>query len=563
MKRFGVITFVLCALVLLATACGGSAPTPQVVRETVIVEKEVQKEVTTVVEKEIVVTPTPGGIPQGGVVQIPLQTQPVSFNPVLALELSAATINNALFASLTSINPETYAVEPYLAESWENSDDLMSWTFHLKENARWHDGTPITAEDVRWTFERILDEEEAAVRRGVIAEDLERVEVVDDHTVRFILKNPNGLFPDLLSVGSLQPLPKHVLEGQKLADATEFNTTAPVGSGPFKMKQAVTGSHFELEAFEDFFLGRPHLDGLIFKIVPEVNVQVAQLKAGELDWIEIEPTNVGAVIDDPRFEVLTVASGRYYMMDWHLGDKYNLFHDPRVRQAMFHAVDRESILENVGLGMARLADTWIPPSIEWAVNPDIGYREYDPEKAKALLAEAGWSDTNGDGIIDKDGESFEFVLLVDKGNPTREQMGLILQQHFQEVGMSVEYVVAERGGRYLDETLGHSFMGRMASRPTTHPDNLRRFYTCGAGSNFADYCNPEVDELLNATLRTADRAEQRELYYQVQEIMLDDPPNLLVYYVLPIIAYNEKLQGVPRGEILYATDRAYQLYWAP
>lgn len=544
----------------------------RVVTETITEEGE-EVEVTRVITEEVVVTATPPGIPQGGVIEIPIQTQPLSLNPVLALELSAGTVNNMLFASLTAVDPETFEVVPYLATSWENSEDLMTWTFHLAENATWHDGMPITAEDVQWTFERILNPEEGAVRRSVVANDLESVEVIDEHTVQFNLINPNALFPDLLSVGSLEPLPKHILEGfALLVDATEFNTQMPIGSGPFKMVQAVTGSHFELEAFEEFFLGAPHLDGVVFKILPNVNAQLAQLKTGELDWIAIEPLNVGTVLADPNLELITTASGRYHMMEWHMGgplaDVYDpvyedLFFDPRVRLALTHAIDRQSILEHVGLGLGVLGDNLIPPAISWASNPDLEPRAYDPELALELLADAGWTDSDGDGILDKDGLPFHFTLLTDMGNPTREQIGLIFQQSFQAIGMDVEYVIAERGGRFNEEVQAHSAMARLTTRPTLHPDNLRRFYVTGGGSNFNNYSNATVDELLVAATQTADREEQRDLYYQADAALYEDPPIMLIYYPQELLAHNASLQNVPRGEILYSVKFAHEIYMQP
>lgn len=498
---------------------------------------------------------------QGGEATIALPAQPETLNPVLIGELSSSIVNGALFASLTAQNPETFDIEPYLAERWEAADDLLSWTFYLRQDALWHDGTPITADDVKFTFDRILDPEESAQGLADVSH-VSSVEVIDDHTVRFVLSQVDGQFPDRLALGSLQPLPKHIFENfDKLTDAVEINTQQPVGSGPFKFKSATTGSYIELEAFDEFFLGRPYLDRLLFSIVPDLNVRVARLRAGDIDWTDIEPVHVAALENDSNIEVIPVASSRYPLADFAFEGPYaELFEDPRVRIAMTHAVDQQAILDTVALGRGQLLDgLYIPDIFTWLPRPEITPYDYDPERAQALLAEAGWSDSDGDGIIDKDGKPFKFYILVDRGNVQREQIGLILQEAWQALGMDVDYVAGERTGQWIEETRARTFPVRLAEFPVPNVDWFRRIYH-SEGPNTRGYSNPEVDALIDQAIATSDREEQGRLYQQAQELMHQDPPVIPFFLRDQLVAVRTRLGGVPQGELKLATPYAHLVF---
>jgi len=500
-------------------------------------------------------------VPQGGSVTIALPAQPETLNPVLPGELSSSIVNGALFASLTAQHPETFEIVPYLADSWEANEDVTAWTFHLNPNAKWHDGTPITAEDVKFTFDRILDPEESAQGYPDV-NHVESVEVVDEHTVTFHLRQVDGLFPDRLALGALQPLPKHVFEQYaRLSDAVELNTRAPVGSGPFKIAEVQVGSYVALERFDDFFLGRPNLDQLIFSIIPDMNVRVARLRAGDVDWTDIEPTHLAALENDPRVQVIPVSSSRYSILDFAFEGPYAwLFEDPRVRIAMAHAIDHDLILETVGLGRGwNMNGAYIPFVLSEIPAPDIEPYLYDPERAKQLLAEAGWTDTNGDGIIDKDGQPFAFPLLVDRGNVQREQIGLILQEEFGAIGMDVEYVAAERTGRWIEDTRNRTFAARLAEFPVPNVDWFRRIYTTD-GPNARGYANPEVDALVQAAIQTSDRQLQGEYYKRAQELLHADPPVVPFFLREQLMAATTRVGNLPKGELKLSTPFTHLVY---
>lgn len=502
--------------------------------------------------------------PKGGTVTIALPAQPESLNPILPGELSSSIVQGALFAPIVAQHPETFEIVPYLAMSWEPNDAVTAWTFHLNPAAKWHDGVALTAEDVKFTFDRVLDPTENAQSYPDV-KHVERVEVIDQHTVTFHLSQVDGLFPDRLALGSLQPLPRHLFEKHaKLSDAVELNTSKPVGSGAFKIASLQTGSFIELARFDDFFLGQPNIETLVFSIVPDMNVRVARLRAGDVDWTDIEPTHATALASDKRVEIVPVSSSRYSILDFGFEGPYAfLFEDPRVRIAMAHAIDHDLILEAVGLGRGwNMNGAYIPFVLSEIPAPDIEPYAYDPELARSILAEAGWTDTNGNGTIDKDGREFAFPLLVDRGNVQREQIGLILQDEFKALGMDVEYVAAERTGRWIEDTRARVFAARLAEFPVPSVDWFRRIYTSD-GPNSRGYVNHEVDALVQAAIQTGDRELQGRYYQQAQELLHADPPVIPFFLREQLTAVATRVGGVPRGEIKLSTPFAYLLFVNP
>lgn len=501
---------------------------------------------------------------QGGVIRVALQAMPESFNPVLPIELNGSTVAATLFAPLAVVNPETFVTEPYLAERWEVSDDLTTWTFYLHQNAVWHDGVPVTAEDVKFTYDRMKSEDEGLLTRASAA-TMETIEIVDEHTVRIHLAAPNAVLPDMLAGAGFEPLPKHIFEGyQRLADAVDANTRQPVGSGAFRIGRIVPGSEIEVVAFEDFFLGRPQVDRIVFRVVRDRNAAVAQILSGDLDWAEIEAIHRDIIAADPRKEVFSALGTRYVMMAINVSDYepwHTLLGDVRVRQAMMYAVDRQSIAEHIGLGLAPVLETVIPSTLTWIPEPDIEPYTYDPERAKALLDEAGWVDADGDGIREKDGVKLSFYTLVDLGSAVREQIGLVLQSSWQAIGMEVDYIATERTGRWIEETRDGTFPTRISTFPIPNADWVSRLFHSAGASNRGIYSNAEVDALLEAVLSTADLEEQGRLLKRVQELMHEDA-YVMPFFIEPAVyALDGRLRNVPRGELRLALPYAYAIYF--
>jgi peptide/nickel transport system substrate-binding protein len=485
--------------------------------------------------------------PRGGIVQIPLATQPATFNPILPSELAAAIINWTMFSPLTAVNPWTNTLEPYLAESWEVSDDLTVWTFHLHEGVTWHDGAPLTATDVKFTFDRIRDPEEGATTHPDFARVTD-VTVVDDLTVTVTLAAPDSFFAARLALGGNEIIPSHILSGfERLADAVDFNSTNPVGTGPFKMVRVEAGAFFELTANEDFFLGEPFLDGLVFRVVPDGNTRVTQLLSGQLDWVDLEAPQLPAVRNNRNVEVHTFDSLGYQLFA--LNFKKPLFQDPNVVKAMMHAIDRTSMLEIVSPGLGYVDDVYVPAGLSWIPRPDVTYRDYDPELALQMLAESGWTRDSAGVLRNAAGEPFAFYILVDRGDVQREQLGLIIQQYLNDIGMQVEYVLAERGGRWLEETQAETFDSRLAAFPMPNIDWAQRLYTTDGPFNSQGYSNERIDELFSQVLATADRDEQAALLVEIGQVLYDDPPNIVLLYRDRMTASSAAVGNIPPNNI--------------
>jgi peptide/nickel transport system substrate-binding protein len=499
-----------------------------------------------------------------GFVRVALQAMPESFNPVLPIELNGNIVAATLYAPLAVVNPETFATEPYLAESWEVSEDLRTWTFHLRQNAVWHDGVPITAEDVKFTYDKIRDPEEST-DTYTAAQNFASIDVIDEHTVQIVLNEPNALLPDVLSSGGFEPLPKHVFEQyERLTDAVDVNTRYPVGSGAFRMGDVQPGSHIEVLAFDDFFLGRPQVDGITFKIVRDQNAAVAQIRAGELDWVAIEAVHLAAVRSDPRMEVFSANGTRYVMAAINMSDHepwHTLFSDVRVRKALMYAVDRVEITERIGQDLMPIMDGLMPATLTWIPEPDIEPYRYDPERAMQLLDEAGWVDTNGNGIRDKDGMELSFYVLVDRGNAVREQITLVLQAAWEAIGMEVEYVATERTGRWLEETRAGTFPIRVSTFPIPNADWAYRLFHSQGLNNSQKYVNPEVDRILEATVASPDVEERGRLLKELQEVLHEDP-YVMPFFLEPTLhAIDARLENVPRSELKLAMPYAYLVSW--
>jgi peptide/nickel transport system substrate-binding protein len=499
---------------------------------------------------------------QGGSIRVAIHNMPEGLNPVLPIELNGLFVTGTLFAPIAAVNPDDLSTVPYLAESWEVSDDLKTWTFHLHRNAVWHDGVPITAHDVKFTFDRIADPEEAA-NAYQATRTWEEVVVVDDHTFEIRLSVPNSILPDVLSSGGFEPLPKHVLEGyERLRDAVEFNTRNPVGSGAFKIRRVDAGSEIEVEAFEDFFAGRPYLDTMVFRIVRDVNAAVAQMLAGDLDWMGITVANIDPIDAHPRLRAFRANGSQNIIMAINMSDYepwHTMFHDVRVRQAMMYAVDREEIAERIGFGLAPVEHGMMPSSLTWIPEPDIEPYHYDPERAEALLDEAGWL-RGADGVREKDGTRLSFYTLVDRGNATREQIGLVLQAAWEAIGMEVEYVVTERTGRWIEETRAGTFPTRITTFPIPNADWAHRLFHTNGLNNAQKYSNPEVDAAIDAMMATADREEQGYHLARMQEHIHADP-FIMPFYIEPLMhAVDVSFQDVPPSELKLAVLYAYRIH---
>jgi peptide/nickel transport system substrate-binding protein len=499
------------------------------------------------------------GLAAGRDMLIGLGGDATSLNPVIATDGISYTVEWPIFDSLLELDANL-TVRPLLAESWEVSKDGLTYTFKLKKNVKWHDGKPFTARDVAFTFYSVLDPKVTTPHRAyfdalvgfpeLTAKDNPKrpeelatkpIEVLDDHTVRFRLRYPSGSFLAVLVNPRAGIVPEHVLKGVDLNTA-EFNRK-PVGTGPFKFVEWRRGERIVMEANEQYHAGRPALNRLIFRIIPDAVVLLSELKAGGVDFIENPPlTEVARLKQTAGLKVLVADNTSYTYVGWR--QDVAPFNDVRVRRALNHAVDVPSIVREVLQGYAAISTGQFPPS-SWAFDPSVKPYAYDPARAKALLAEAGFK-PGPDGVLVKDGKRLSFSLRHDQANQSVKDTAVIVQEYLKRVGVEVTLEALD-WPTFVKKLFASDFEGIVVGW-TNHHDPDPFAYTIWhssqwKGRNFAHYKNPRIDELLEQARRTAVVAERKRAYAEFSRVLMDDAPYIFLYFQQQVYVTRQGYEG--------------------
>ena len=492
-----------------------------------------------------------------GSIAIPIVADPV-FNPWHPNAFAESNVvNRVLFSGLTKPGLEL-APAPDLAASWEVSDDGLAWTFFLREDVRWHDGEVFTADDVVYTFNEIALNTELGANNMSYFSSLERVDAVDEYTVVFTLTKPVAALPAYLSFNT-EILPKHIFQGQDPWDLISFNKEKPIGTGAFRMDSYTSGQSVRLIANPDYYDGAPKLERVEYKVLADVNTHVAQLLTGELSIFALDDQAALSRLEAARdIEIVPAYTPRFFWIA--LNQENDLFTDVKVRQAMLHAVDRPYIIETVLNGYGTPADAGISPAMQYYYNSDVPRYEYDPERAARLFAEAGWEDSDGDGVLDKNGIPFSFLFEVGiQGNLVR--IGQIVQQQLREAGLDARFETLEWNTMIQKNVIRRDYdMILNWWRYPADPDLLPYFHssTAGTGYNIPGYRDSRLDELLEAGSTIADPEERRGIYLELQNYMAETLPYLFLWYPMETAVRRANLEGVPEslgfGDSLHYID---------
>ena len=463
--------------------------------------------------------------------------QPNTLNPITAPDIVSRSMIEMIFDGLVSAD-DRLQIRGELATDWTVSPDGKEWTFHLRKGVKWHDGRDFTADDVKFTYDTVIDPNTKPTVAKSDYADLRQVDVVDPYTVRFYLSKPNAAFLSRLVLGIA---PKHLLEGQDLATAS-FNYQ-PVGTGPFILESWSRGEKVVLRANPTYFGGKPHIDQLTWKIVPDSSMLAIQALNGEVDGAPIySPADVAAVRSSGKMTLYESLEGNTQIS---LQLKNPLFQDVRVRRALAYGIDVPTLIDKVMMGAAVPATSDILPG-SWAYNPNVATYPYNPAKARALLAEAGWVQ-GSDGILTKDGRRFSISLMTDAGHKAREQVMMAVQQYWADLGIEVNVGVQERNSFVMQRVLKGDFDAvLLQSSVQIDPDLSRRFHTNSIqnGQNFLNYSNREVDRLLERALLTSDTEERKQSYYEVQRTMAEDLPQIPLFHPKTTYAFKPSLTGI-------------------
>lgn len=465
---------------------------------------------------------------EGIVVRYPITSDPASLEPGLANELITGLIADSLHAGLFRFDADTQ-LTPYLAESYEVSDDGTVYTFRLNPAATWHNGRGVTAADIKAGWERYLDPDVGAQPAGApflpivgaqelwdgTATELAGVEVLDDHTLQVTLNAPSPGFLNSLatSVTWIVP-PEAVVEG-----ATTW-VEQPVGAGPFKFVEWTPNVHVVLEANDDFFLGRPAIDGIEFVVVPDAATALAQFEAGELDAASVPAGDLERIQSDPvlseQLHYYTRAQLQYLGFNQ---SQFEPFQDVLVRQAFSHAIDREVLTSQVLNGTWLTAQGLVPPNIP-EHNPDLLGYTYDPALARELLAEAGYPN----------GEGFPALELVGLDATLAEAIVAFLNSN---LGIEVSITTPERGdlidGLWAHDRWQAFLFGWTADRPSASVWTQELLYS-GLGSNFSTYSNAELDGLVDQAVASLDPTEATGYWQQAEAVAIEDAALLPLGY---------------------------------
>jgi peptide/nickel transport system substrate-binding protein len=454
-------------------------------------------------------------------------------------------INTILFEQLTRYSPDDLSPVPGLAVSWEPAEDALSWMFELREGVLWSDGTPFTAEDVAFTFNDVILVDELGAQSATQFSQVERVEVIGDLTVRFVLNSPFSALPYYLAAFAGM-LPRHVLgDAENPLTVTSFNKQSPVTTGPYRVAEFVAGSFVRLVPNENYWGETPKLAGIVFRIIPDANTQVAQLLAGQLDLVtRLNPSLLAGVENNPNFDVLRQSQNLYFWIVLNQDDER--FTDPRVRQALLMALDRQAMIDALLDGYGTVATGPIAPLLGALYNDDVAQYPYDPEGARALLAEAGWT-PGADGILQRDGER----LVIDM--PTG-QFGelvpatLLVQQYWNDIGVEANVEIIEWNAYIQRVVVQRQYEGTLAwwSQPPT-PD-VTPYYSCEAittGNNIPNYCSETLDQIMADGRRALSAEEQIAVYAEMQRYLADQLPYLFLWYPDIISVKTTRLQGFP------------------
>ncbi|ARO14635.1 extracellular solute-binding protein [Ketogulonicigenium robustum] len=445
----------------------------------------------------------------------------------LTRDTTASRVSDLIYAGLVHLTPGLEPV-PDLAASWE-SPDPTTIIFTLRDGLTFSDGSPLTADDVVFTFETLTNPDFGSPSRALYA-PIAAIEAVDPVTVKFTLSAP---YAPLLSYLDTGIVPKALVEaGQDLA-------LNPVGAGPMKLVNWSRGSEITLTANENYWAGAPAVTDVTLKVIGDNSARAQAFEAGDLDVIQspLSPQDIRRLAADDRFGNAIMAS---------LGVTYLNFNttkpalsDPRMRQAFAMLIDQATIVDAIYEGADEIASSIILPS-SWAYSDTIQQPTFDMEGAIALFNELGWSDTNGDGYLDKDGAPLEITLSTHSEDPNRVQTVEFLQAMFEQAGVKVTAQISDWPSfstNYVQQ--GQHDIALLGWLNIVDPDRLLYAQlTTGGPTNWGGYSNPEVDALLQAGRETLDQAGRTEAYQAAATILAEELP----YYIV--------------------SDQGYQMFYA-
>ncbi len=490
-----------------------------------------------------------GEVKKGGTLVFGHNREPDSLDPHKVTAVIATDWMLKIYDTIVTVQPDLSTIDPGLAESWDVSDDGLTYTFHLKEGVEFHSGDPFTASDVKFTIDRWLADETASPTKHRVA-GITSVEAPDEQTVVLNLEARNNELLINLASGFGSILNQSFVE----ESGADYGTLVVDGTGPFKLDNWAPRAEATLTRFDKYTWGPPffanpgpaHIETLTFRIIPEDTTRILELQSGGVAIVPVVPTNEAANLTDSEdIEIIEGRSGQTTYLGMNLRKDLMADENKPVRVAFMHAIDREQIVNEILSGYAEVAWGPVAPWVKGAL-PDVeqyGYA-FDPELAKTTLEEAGWVDSDGDGIREKDGQKLSIPIYAIASDQTQEMMGLF-SSNLADVGIEVESTLIEEAAIWARLAAGeHTVM--LMGMPHSTPDEILMFYFLSENQpapNRFGFSDPEVDEWLKDARQAETDEQWLEDYHNIQQRVLEAAFWMPVYHPYQLVGVHQSVQG--------------------
>ena len=411
----------------------------------------------------------------------------------------------------------------------------MTYTLKLKEGLTWHDGKPLTSDDLIYTMETILDEKQGAKGRGalVMGDDVVEFAKVDDRTVEFKLPKVNMSFIE--NMAGIKPIPKHLFEGSDVAKNTA--NEKPVGSGPFKFKSSKSGELYEVERFDEYHGDVAKLDGIAYRVIPDTNSILTALENGEVSAAYLKANDVEKYQGNENLELVTFSEGMVNNLFFRISNEN--VSDPKLRQAIAYGIDQDKIIQGAygGDEYALPASSSFGEGTQFHTD-EVEQYDYNPEKAKEILKEIGK-------------ENLELTLTYASGAPVQEKEALLIQEMLKEIGVKLELIPLERGTFYdkiLDPENMDIEMALNGYVMGTNPDSYGSMLRSDSPNNFSGYKNEKIDQLFDDAKIETDEEKRAGIYKEIQKTIADEVVQYPTVYVKSIVAVNKEFKGLDEAK---------------
>jgi peptide/nickel transport system substrate-binding protein len=492
---------------------------------------------------------------RGGVFREGVAGNPRYLNPLLCdatdIDLDLCRL---LYRGLTTIDKNGRVV-PDLAEAWTVEEGTV-YTFQMKANQYWHDGNPVTADDVLFTINVLKDPEVFSLPDLTSLWRSVEVEKLDDFTVRFRLTQPFTPFLDYTTIGLL---PRHIWESVPAAElATKPLNATPIGNGMMRVVETAA-DHIRLEPSPFYHEARPYLSAVDLRFYPDHASLFTAFVNGEIDGIsQVLPQDLPIASARDDLNLFSAVQSEYLIVLFNMTNPdVPFFQEKAVRQALYYGLDRESMVNDVTGGQGIIAHSIVLPE-NWAYHRDVKRYDYDPVLANQLLDEAGWVDQDGDGIREKDGRPLRF-LLYSNDDPARLALIEHMAEDWRIIGVDAQPTPVTFAGLVADFLNPRRFDAALIGWEITgDPDPYPLWHSTqavGGGQNYSGWENQEADQLMEQARALTDEGERRDLYVRFQEIFAEEVPSLLLYYPVYTYGVSERVHNVQIGALNQPSGR--------